>query len=710
MKLRSKKLVARCMVCVVILSGVCQLYQSYYRGLEFEKRFTLKVSELYQNFLYLNFELDNDQDFVDEFQRQLDKYKHDKEFWYLNNTRHPYDVELPYYYEPSEMSNKEEKPPIQPFDPRVTIAIYLLKAQDNPDEAVKFHWLDWVDISNLNSLILTPSKPSCDELFNIKGDEELIKDSPFVLNTEQYCQPHDSPIGFKITQASMQQTIENNAIIASSYLYSSLENPLKIVVLSKNGDYHIEVDPEPRGLLENGYPELVSEKFHIDKKIDVLESYNSFIDRKTHIKKFDEMSLNSFMFDAQEKINVLSSNDNLSANQKNYLKSLEYSLSLTQPPKYFNEPKLLHSIKERLQGDHYDWRFFGGLTKDSFDHRISLVKLVQNFLAFCNNEGIVAWIAHGTLLSWYWSGEIFPWDFDLDFQLPIGELNKLAENFNRLVIIEDTNEGMGRYYLDITSSITYRIRGNGQNNIDGRFIDIDTGLYIDLTGLAITDQVPPKRLVESEEFNGQDIQLQQNERLGIANCRNRHFLAVDEILPLKKYRFHDLFVLIPSKAWEIINDEYDIQSLLDKNHRDWIFLKNLRIWAFTQDILDYIYDKDAWMNIKQPQEVNESEPSRLDKRRVGHLEKFVINLLTKQDHLNLMSDRQLLQQYLLTNKYTRIHMYELNGIKLKTKIDTPVFKLDCFWNKYYTTGWDYPQEIEKVMRLTREFQTLEQSK
>ena len=72
------------------------------------------------------------------------------------------------------------------------------------------------------------------------------------------------------------------------------------------------------------------------------------------------------------------------------------------------------------------------------------------------------------------------------------DLHKLSLQFNQTIVVEDPEDGFGRYFLDIGSFITLREKGNGNNNIDARFIDIDTGLYIDITALALSNSETPK--------------------------------------------------------------------------------------------------------------------------------------------------------------------------------------------------------------------------
>ena len=80
--------------------------------------------------------------------------------------------------------------------------------------------------------------------------------------------------------------------------------------------------------------------------------------------------------------------------------------------------------------------------------QIILDRLLRNWFKFAEAKGIVSWIAHGPLLSWYWDGLMFPFDIDIDLQMPSSELNRLAANYNMTLVIEDLNEGYGKYLID----------------------------------------------------------------------------------------------------------------------------------------------------------------------------------------------------------------------------------------------------------------------
>lgn len=67
--------------------------------------------------------------------------------------------------------------------------------------------------------------------------------------------------------------------------------------------------------------------------------------------------------------------------------------------KYFKEPG-----NDDYLG-HYDVRFFKGLVSN--DQRTeTLTLMMRAYLAFFNEAGLDTWIAHGTLLGWWWNGEV----------------------------------------------------------------------------------------------------------------------------------------------------------------------------------------------------------------------------------------------------------------------------------------------------------------
>ena len=54
---------------------------------------------------------------------------------------------------------------------------------------------------------------------------------------------------------------------------------------------------------------------------------------------------------------------------------------------------------------HYDTRYFKGVV--DYDVRTdTLHHLMRSYLLFFAEKGLETWIAHGTLLGWWWNGQV----------------------------------------------------------------------------------------------------------------------------------------------------------------------------------------------------------------------------------------------------------------------------------------------------------------
>lgn len=61
-----------------------------------------------------------------------------------------------------------------------------------------------------------------------------------------------------------------------------------------------------------------------------------------------------------------------------------------------------HSDDEIL--GHYDRRYFHGVVTDE-ERTDTQAHMIRAYLTFFRNHGLDTWIAHGTLLGWWWNGK-----------------------------------------------------------------------------------------------------------------------------------------------------------------------------------------------------------------------------------------------------------------------------------------------------------------
>jgi hypothetical protein len=96
------------------------------------------------------------------------------------------------------------------------------------------------------------------------------------------------------------------------------------------------------------------------------------------------------------------------------------------------------------------------------------------------------------------------------------------------------------YLLDVNPWIWQRVRGDGQNIIDARWIDVRNGLFIDITGIAETDPKNP----------------------GVHNCKNYHRYRPEDIWPLRDTTFEGVPAKIPYNFDPILVKEYGYKALV----------------------------------------------------------------------------------------------------------------------------------------------------
>lgn len=90
--------------------------------------------------------------------------------------------------------------------------------------------------------------------------------------------------------------------------------------------------------------------------------------------------------------------------------------------------------------------------------------------------------------------QILPWDWDLDVQMSADTLTMIGDRYNMTRHKYVSKDGLveREYLLDVNPWIWQRVRGDGMNVIDARWVDVRNGLYIDITGIAETqpDSMP----------------------------------------------------------------------------------------------------------------------------------------------------------------------------------------------------------------------------
>ncbi|KAF5024340.1 hypothetical protein F66182_3617 [Fusarium sp. NRRL 66182] len=232
-----------------------------------------------------------------------------------------------------------------------------------------------------------------------------------------------------------------------------------------------------------------------------------------------------------------------------------------EPPKE-KTPKYFTEAGRNIELGHYDVRFFK--EKISYEHhRLVLRDLIRSYLFTMNSYGVETWIAHGTLLGWWWNGQIMPWDYDIDVQVANGTLQWMGDNLNRTEHSWNYTEAATRrliskkYLLDINPHHVELTRGDGRNVIDGRWIDMDNGMYVDITGL----------------------REREADRPGVWSCKNKHRYRSQDLWPLRITEFEGVKARIPFNFNKVLIDEYDTKALVTESWAGHRWDHDNKIWV-----------------------------------------------------------------------------------------------------------------------------------
>ncbi|KAL2913268.1 mannosyltransferase [Polyrhizophydium stewartii] len=165
----------------------------------------------------------------------------------------------------------------------------------------------------------------------------------------------------------------------------------------------------------------------------------------------------------------------------------------------------------------------GGMRRD-------LRRVFRAWAAWADDNSIPYWLAHGTLLGWWWGGEIMPWDDDLDVQVNANTLFELARHNGTLI--------GGRFLLDVNPRFIHRT-ADPYNVIDFRVIDTKTGFFIDGTGLSRTSSTKGRRGVR---------------------CKSPHEYVFEDLFPLVRTEFEGIPTWRPARPRAVLDSEYPIAT------------------------------------------------------------------------------------------------------------------------------------------------------
>ncbi|KAG2732248.1 hypothetical protein G9P44_004665 [Scheffersomyces stipitis] len=430
-------------------------------------------------------------------------------------------------------------------------------------DGIYFHWDDWVDLSPADRILNRYRKD-----FPLGDCDNIIEDFAKVN-------------GYRI------ESYNKKVLRGMANLYCSKEVPDRIILTTDNKMIDVPVVGKRR-MRYNTKLTKTNKQFLMRnmKKVEMSIDHSNFTTYNIKALQSNmDISVADFMFDPEAEIFKLQEKElhtKLTSEESTYLAFLQSASELSEhADKFFKYPWIITDvIQGRSHHIAYPFfkRFIGDRERQSIIHH-----MIRAWFQFAETTGYASWINHGSLLGWIYNGVNMPWDTDVDIQMPIAQIDKLGRYHNNSLILENARYGNGKYYLLVAP--TYLKYGNGRNFVDARFIDINSGLYIDISAVQYTDQLPPN----TEQSDGQD-----SDQLWV-HCKNWNWNSLDEILPLRHTYFEGGSAYIPKKVTQIISNKYGSDSLSDYTFHHHNYQTDIEMWV-SDDICSEPPDVDTRFN------------------------------------------------------------------------------------------------------------------
>lgn len=452
------------------------------------------------------------------------------------------------------------------------------------DMKIPFSWRQFLSLDKE----IEAKKKFYAELNCVKLGGLIGKPNPTPFNCIE--DPTDREVPLEIKQnILLYLTPEFRTVMKTIHMAKTYTNPDSVVLLTKDSSYKLPVDPSPQkikvkgesienvvskfeGLVAKNHKVLMEDLYVADEAVQVLDpKYSQFGVKELDIKQFDfEETLK--LFPATSKISQIH--------------------ELTQKlgadiPKYFTEAYTL----DVTAASHMDWRFYDSEKALDFNMKSEILhRLMRAWLHFTSKIAhIDTWVSHGSLIGWYWNGLHMPFDSDIDMQVSVGGLLKLIQGYNNTVILDYTDADSGVYnsfYLDIGPYFGARGRGNRKNLIDARFIDINTGILIDITAVSTMLVAEAKKFKDKEDneltpFERQELQKALVDNEQVMHDKNYHFYRFGQINPLLPSKLENEVAYVPNNFLTLLKGEYpEIEKSYIKGYK---FRNHLRLWSGTDE-------------------------------------------------------------------------------------------------------------------------------
>lgn len=210
------------------------------------------------------------------------------------------------------------------------------------------------------------------------------------------------------------------------------------------------------------------------------------------------------------------------------------------------------------------------------DQRTNLTSLMQSYLSTMADLGAETWIIHGTLMGWWWNRkvsssailhwppfdplQIMPWDSDVDVHVSADTMHFLASYYNMTIhTCRTAHAPRGKnYMLEVNPKWVNSSPGDSLNTIDARWIDMLSGVFIDITAVHRLPKHPG--MMFCKDSHRYRVSASNSTTL-CAQRTHVKLLQEADLFPLRDSVFEDRPVKVPYNYAELLQEEYGRVSL-----------------------------------------------------------------------------------------------------------------------------------------------------
>jgi phosphorylcholine metabolism protein LicD len=469
--------------------------------------------------------------------------------------------------------------------------VKIYEAEDDPESfllhhKLVFHWADWVDTSPANAFISAYDSI----LHEFDNDEaklfkkinsicfgKLFDNKDSWLDEESHRQSlsvfeHVQSIGIcSAIHRYYYQMLPENVVFETDFKY--FKWPVKQSRLA-----------EPLGVegLASVYydkPKLSSEEIanfeqnHFTAKPDLVRQLKNVSEaknlpvKKISLKQYNNQKFEDFKQpDIDKLIKKYNSIERPTREEKKHLEFLRYSkANVGNADKfYFTFPFIQADTRAELH--HYTFPWVKQIISPK-ERTVVVHHLVRSWFKFCEQAGVVSWFNYGNLIGWYRNSRNMPWDNDVDVQLSISDMDILGKNWNNSLIVENPEVGDRMFWFQTNP---YYMQQKDNQFIDARFIDVKSGIYIDISALWHSGRDPPG------EFK--DIEKKES----LYHCKHYNWFSHDEIFPLRRTLYEGAQAYAPNKYDAILMKFYGEKSKSATNNYDHNWQPDIGVWVPNQ--------------------------------------------------------------------------------------------------------------------------------